>query len=62
MLRVAVVTEKNGGLTDGHTHAHTHTHTHRQTNCNNPRCACTQARVNDYIWQTNSQNKEYSVL
>ena len=52
-LRVAAVTEKNGGQTDGRTHAHTHTHTH---DCNNPplrmhaitlRCACAQARVND---------------
>ena len=50
-LGVAAVTEKNGGQTDAgrthaHTHTHTHTHTHRQTDCNNPRCACAQARVN----------------
>ena len=24
-----------------------HTHTHRQTDCNNPRCACAQSRVNE---------------
>ena len=29
--------------TDGRTHAHTHT----QTDYNNPRCACTQVRVNN---------------
>ena len=33
--------------TDGRTHAHMHTHTHRQTDCNNPRCACAQERVNN---------------
>ena len=27
-LRVAAVTEKNGGQPDGHTHTHTHTYTH----------------------------------
>ena len=43
-LIVAAFTEKNGGQTDGRTD--TRTHTHRQTNCNNPRCACAQARVN----------------
>ena len=41
-LRVAAVTENNGGQT----HRRKDTRTHRQTNCNNPRCACAQARVN----------------
>ena len=45
-LRVAAVTEKNGGQTDGRTHAHTHTHTHTHTQTAiTLRCACAQARA-----------------
>ena len=45
MLRVAAVTEKNGGQTDGHTH--THTHTDRPTVITLAAHACKRGLIND---------------
>ena len=47
-LRVAAVTEKNGGQTNGRKDTRTHTHT-QTDHCNNPRCAYAQARVNELL-------------